>query len=201
MKPILYILILSNLLVQIAPLQAAAGSSWFGASKDQPKYPAMPPLRALGAYITDNLDDKMATDVSGTRKIEGFNSWFAQQTENINKLKYADRHRKDTLDAARNKLETSLFIVHSPEYEYEFSVNFPASLKARAPMPAVQDVMTGIYEPLVLHVKRRNKLLNRVIDEYDLSFTRVILLGQPSSYTIYDGAGAYTTADRIYKPD
>lgn len=198
MKLIFYTLLFCNFLLQTAPLHAAA-SSWFGTSKDQPHYPAVSPLRALGAYISDSLPDIMVAEADGTRKLEGFNTWFTQHIENIGKLKRPEYYRKDIVDRARTRLAESLYIVSSPSYEYEFSVHVPASLRVRTAIPATQSMLDGILEPLVLHVKVHNKDMQRAGGEYDLLFTKLLKLGQPSSYTIYDGTGTYNTADRSYK--
>lgn len=200
MKRILYLLSISYFILISAPVHAAASSwSWFGASKDQPVYPAVSPLRALGVYIADNLADTTIDDEYGTRPQEGFNTWFTKHVESINILKNAAHQRRDIVDKARNKLTESSFMVTSPTHEYEFSVNIPASLKIRSTMP-VQDIFESIVlEPLVLHVKVRNILTHNSAGEYDLLVTKQMELGHASTYTLYDGTGTYATADRTYK--
>jgi hypothetical protein len=202
MKRIFYVLLLSSICLSTTSISAAAGSSWFGGlfgAKDQPKYPAVSPLRALGVYIADNLaDTTIYDDEYGTRPQEGFDTWFTKHVESVNILKNAARQRHDIVDKASNKLNESAFTVTSPTHEYEFSVNVPASLKTRSTMP-VQDILEStVDEPLVLHVKVRNIQTHNVAGEYDLLVTKQIELGHPSTYTLYDGAGTYATADRKY---
>lgn len=203
MKRIFYALLFSSICIGTASISAAAGSGWFSGlfgAKDQPRYPAVSPLRALGAYIADNLADTTIDDEYRARPHqEGFDTWFTKHVESVNILKNAARQRHDIVDKARNKLNESSFIVTSPTHEYAFSVNIPASLKIRSTMP-VQDILESIVdEPLVLHVNVRNVQTNNIAGEYDLLITKLLELGYPSTYTLYDGAGTYATADRTYK--
>lgn len=185
-----------------APVYAAA-SSWFDFFKpaDEPVFPQISPLNHLGHYIAESLPDKEVTEDGVTGTVEGFNTWFTLQNETISLL---TRPQRDDIKRRLQERLTNPFIIESPQYEYEFTVHINPSLKIQKDKPTLtrQELLAQIpmTDPLYLKVKVTDKNTGRITQEYDLFVTKKTVFGQPSTYSIFDGHGTYSTDTDTVQP-